>query len=247
MKILGLDTSSRYGSIALCDGARVLTEYNTLGVTNQTERLMPTLERMLADIGWKAGEIEGFVVVHGPGSFTGVRVGLATVQGLAMAIGRPAVGISSLHALALGLPHCAIPLCPVLDARKGEIYTALYAWREGRLELLEPEQVVSPSLFLSRLDGPVMFLGDGVPVIEPLLSAHARMAPRFAAGTSGLPRASVIALWGREALAAASVDSAARLSPLYLRASEAELKLGKAVDTPVSHRYVPPQSRPDPS
>lgn len=229
MRILALDTAGRYGSLALCEGTEVVAEYTAMGVINQCERLLAILDRTLSEVGWSRGQLDGFAVVNGPGSFTGIRVGLATVEGLVTATGRPAVAISSLKALVLGVPMCGVPVCPVLDARKGEIYTALYAWKGSDLEEILPEQVVSPRAYADRLEGTVLLVGEGADVLARVLDERAeRVVYHRASGSSSLIRASVVAAWALRELERTELVSLPPLKPHYLRVTAKDLKLAGA-------------------
>jgi len=224
MKILALDSSSRFGSLALTDGLDLVAEYTVAGVVTQNERLFTTIQRILADVGWELGDLEGAAVVHGPGSFTGIRVGLAAIQGLAFAAGIPAVGLSSLRALALALPPSRVPVCTVMDAKKDEIYCALFQRTKEGLEVLLPEQAAEPEVFVARLMGEVCFVGDGCSVVRPFVK-RSDLEPYFLSGSSGLCRASVVATWAAVCLSQDPPPGLGRLRPHYLRVSAAELRL----------------------
>jgi len=226
MKLLALDTCSLYGSLALVNGRQVMAELTTLGVLNRNEQLFPLLEQLLAVVGWGFETLDGFVVTRGPGSFTGLRVGIATIQGLALATGKPAWGLNSLEAMAWGLPGASVPVCPVLDARKQEVYTALYQWQGGALVTLAPAQVVRPEVFVRQLAGPVLLLGDGAGLMEEALRAQPQASGIRVQGTSALIRASVMADAVLTRLEAGQQALLEPPTPVYLRASEAELKLG---------------------
>lgn len=226
MKLLALDTCSLYGSLALVEGRQVLAELTTLGVLNRNEQLFPLLEQLLSLVGWSFEALDGFVVTRGPGSFTGLRVGIATIQGLALATGKPAWGLNSLEAMAWGLPGASLPICPVLDARKQEVYTALYQWQAGTLVTLAPAQVIQPEAFAVQLAGPVLLVGDGAELMQEALRAHPQATGIRVHGTTRLIRASVMAEAVVSRLEGGQEALLEPPTPVYLRASEAELKLG---------------------
>lgn len=233
MKLLALDTCSLYGSVALLDGETLVAELTTLGGLNRNEHLLPLLEHLLSTVGWTLNSLDAYAVVRGPGSFTGLRVGLATIQGLALATGKPAYGLSSLHAMARGLPHAAYPIVPVLDARKNEVYTGLYRWRLGELECLLPDQVITAKRFAELLVtsehvGPVIVMGDGAQVLLKELDHHSALQPLTVSGSAGLLRASSVGATVLALLRAGRLDALEPASPLYLRSSDADLKLGPA-------------------
>ena len=127
------------------------------------ERLMAAIDGVLRAARWELADIEAFAVARGPGSFTGLRIGLSTVKGLAFATGKPVVGIGTLDALAWRLPYCAYPVCPVLDARRNEVYAALYRTLEGRLELLEAPRALAPATLAEELRAGGVRVGVLVP------------------------------------------------------------------------------------
>jgi tRNA threonylcarbamoyladenosine biosynthesis protein TsaB len=175
------------------------------------------VDRLLGDAGFTARALTGLAVAVGPGSFTGLRVGLSTVKGLALALGIPVAAVPTLDAMAASLPFAALPVCPVLAARKGEVYASLYRWdgvamrREWEYEALAPETLAT------RLGEPVILLGDAVAAIR---SPHARPAPP----SHRTPSPAWVALLGAERLRAGQTVAPADLVPTYLRPSEAEFK-----------------------
>lgn len=240
MKLLSLDTCSLYGSLALTDGERLVAELTTLGALNRNEQLFPLLEQLLSLVGWTFQSLDGFVVSRGPGAFTGLRIGIATVQGLSLATGKPAWGMNSLLAHAWGLPHTRLPICPVMDARKQEVYTALYQWQDGKLHTLLPTQVVSADVFARHIASPVMLVGDGAELMAQAIERRraetgaAGLSPETPAGirlagSAGNLRASAMATWAWELIRTGQESLLEPATPLYLRASEAELKLGPTV------------------
>ena len=128
MRVLAVETSTLSGGAALLDGERVVGEYTLDVRITHSERLMAAIDQLLTDAGWTARDLEGIAVTVGPGSFTGLRVGLSTVKGLALALSIPVAAVPTLDAMAAMLPFAALPVCPVLDARKREVYASLYRW-----------------------------------------------------------------------------------------------------------------------
>ncbi|HEY7140215.1 MAG TPA: tRNA (adenosine(37)-N6)-threonylcarbamoyltransferase complex dimerization subunit type 1 TsaB [Methylomirabilota bacterium] len=227
MRLLAVETSTMTGAVGLLEGGRVVAESRVSVAVTHGERLMAAIDGVLRAARWELGDLEAFAVALGPGSFTGLRIGLSTVKGLAFATGKPAIGVPTLEALAWRLPYCAYPVCPVLDARKNEVYAALYRTLEGRLELLEAPRAVAPATLAEDLrattSGPVVFVGDAVgpfgPVLGEILGARAHLAP----ADLRLPSAVTVGELGARALARGETADPADLVPLYLRPSEAEL------------------------
>ncbi len=217
MRVLAVETSTLAGGAALLDGDRVRGQYVLDVRVTHSERLMGAVDRLLADAGWTPRDLEGLAVAVGPGSFTGLRVGISTVKGLALALGIPVAPVPTLDAMAASLPFAALPVCPVLDARKHEVYAARYRW-DGRAMRREWDYLaVAPAELARRLHEPTVLLGDAARAIA---SPHARLAPP----THQIPWPACVGLLGHARLAAGETVAAADLVPIYLRPSEAELK-----------------------
>ena len=217
MKVLALQTSTLAGGAALLDGARLVGQYTLDIRVTHSERLLVAVDRLLADAGWRAAELDGIAVAVGPGSFTGLRIGVSTAKGLGLALGLPIAPVPTLDALASGLPFAAIPVVPVLDARKGEVYASCYRWRDGEMHREWEYLAVPPTELARRLTEPVVTCGDGA---ASVLSPFARIAP----AARQLPSPACVAELGHALLASERGVSAAELSPIYLRPSEAELR-----------------------
>ena len=224
MVVLGIETSSLHGGVALVGGEGLIAEYVLNIEATYSERLLPAIERILADAGLTVGDLGGLAVAIGPGSFTGLRIGLSTAKGLAFASGHRLVGVPSLRALAWGLPFARHPICPILDARKGEVYCALYRWANGRLAQVMEDAALPPQALAARVTEPTVFVGDGVEVhgqfLARALGPRALFAPAPLAGA----RPAAVAALGRERLLRGERDEPAALAPRYLRPSAAELK-----------------------
>lgn len=223
MKILALESATLAGGAALLDGDRLVGE-STLSITlTHSERMMAVVDRLMTDCGWTPRELEGLAVSVGPGSFTGLRVGIATIKGLALALGLPVAPVPTLDALAATLPFANAPVCPLLDARKGEVYCSLYRWRELEMAREWDYLALTPQEVAARLTAPVIVLGDGVSACRPYLAplgAGVREAPPV----RRLPSPAMVAQLGHTVLAAGRGIAAEAVTPLYLRPSEAELK-----------------------
>lgn len=227
MRLLAIETSTVTGAVALLETGRVVAESRVSIAVTHGERLMAAIDGVLRSARWELADVQAFAVALGPGSFTGLRIGLSTVKGLAFATGKPVVGVPTLDALAWRLPYCAYPVCPVLDARKNEVYAALYRTREGWLELLEAPRAVPPATLAEELrdatEGPLVFVGDAVlpfgTVFVEVLGPRALLAP----ADLRLPSAVTVGELGASALARGEPADPADLVPLYVRPSEAEL------------------------
>jgi len=217
VRVLAIETSTLAGGVALLEDD-VLVAESLLGIRlTHSERLLPAIDRLLTDAGWRPADLGGLAVAIGPGSFTGLRIGLSTAQGLAMALGMLVAGVPTLDAMATGLPFAALPVCPVLDARKGELYCCRYRW-DGRAMARDWEYLaLAPAALAARLTEPTILLGDGAQLV---VSPHVVLAPAHRRH----PSPGAVALLGAAALAAGEGVAPGALVPLYLRPSEAELK-----------------------
>lgn len=222
MRLLAVETSSLAGGVALLDDEAVRGEYGLDVRVTHSERLMPAIDRLLRDAGWRPEDLEGLAVAVGPGSFTGLRIGLSAVKGLALALGVPVAPVPTLDAMAAVLPYATLPVCPVLDARKGEVYCSLYRWEEDHMRREWDYLALAPTALARRLTEPVLLLGDGAGAVD---SVHARLAPPH----RRRPSAAAVGVLGLDLMRRGASVPATDLLPLYLRPSEAELKRRAAV------------------
>jgi len=227
MRILALESATLTGGAALLDGDRLVGESILSVSLTHSERLMAMADRLLRDCDWTAKDLEGLAVSIGPGSFTGIRVGVATMKGLALALGLPVAPVPTLDALASTLPFADVPVCPLLYARKGEVYVSLYRWQDDRMMREWDYLALPPEAAVARLDPPVIVLGDGVEACRPFL-ARLGGAVRVAPPARRLPSPGVVAQLGHAILEAGQGVAGEVLLPLYLRPSEEELKAGRA-------------------
>jgi len=225
MIVLAADTTTPSGSAALLRDGVLLGEVNLETSATHSVRLFPSIDFLLRAHGLTAHDLDGYAVAAGPGSFTGIRIGLAAVKSLALASGKPAVPVSTLEALAAKLagPQARLA-CPILDARRGQIYAALFEFRAGGPAELIPQGAYDPSDFLARLPAHrvVSFIGNGAVPYRERIRAHLRDKARFP------PRSPFVAAevgrLGTEALGRGAGVSARELQPLYFRKSQAEEK-----------------------
>lgn len=227
MKILAVDTAEQGCSIALVnDGIPVCERYGA-GLKNHAVTFLPLVEKMLAeDAGQTLDDLDGFVVSRGPGSFTGLRIGLSMVKGLALATGKPVAGISSLDGIAWRMSHASLPVCAMLDARRGEVYCALYQFENGVLISKGEEMVVPPEGVLAMAGDTALFVGSGAVAharhITRELGSGAVFAPGFQNHVSALALAHVFFHDPHGYLKDPAV-----LVPVYLRRSDAEINYCK--------------------
>lgn len=223
MTILGIESSAISAGCAIVKDGRVLSEgFVNIGLTH-SQTLVPLVDRTLRGAGISLEELDAIAVSHGPGSFTGVRIGIATVKGLAFANGIPCVGVSTLEAIACGAAYSDGVLCPVMDARRDQVYNALFECRDGVLTRLCEDRAISVNALaeeISAVDGTVWLCGDGAQMCLERLGgqcANVRMVPENVRWQRGYGVA--VAAQGKPAV------DAAELVPVYLRLPQAEREL----------------------
>ncbi|MDR3051530.1 MAG: tRNA (adenosine(37)-N6)-threonylcarbamoyltransferase complex dimerization subunit type 1 TsaB [Oscillospiraceae bacterium] len=224
MNILALDTSGPSVSVSILAGACLRYEAALTHGRTHSQCLMPMVENALMETQMSLADMDALAAVVGPGSFTGVRIGVATVQGLARASNKPCLGINALEALAAGagLQQGDIAICPLLDARAGQVYAAAFAPGLPPASLL-PDEALPLADFLKKcasLGRPLLFLGDGAPVFRQAITASLGPLASFAPPhLCGLRAGAVAVLAGCYAAQAATGGA---LLPYYLRAPQAE-------------------------
>jgi tRNA threonylcarbamoyladenosine biosynthesis protein TsaB len=232
MLVLGIETATKTGGVALVSEQGVMAEYTLNIEVTHSERLMATVDRALSDTGTALSSIDGFAVSLGPGSFTGLRIGVATVKGLAFTTERPVAAVPSLKALAWNLPASAYPVCPLLDARKREVYAALYRHEQGGMTTLMPEQVLTLRELAEQVRERAVFTGEGARLfrdeVRGLFGDRALFAP-LAAMT---PSAASVAEIGLHMLRNGARTDPDELTPLYIRRPEAEVAWEKRRRSP---------------
>lgn len=232
MKILAIETSTMLGGIAIMDESEGLVFESRLNVkTAHSERLMTEIDHALKQGGMTISEIDVFGVGIGPGSFTGLRIGLSTVKGFSYATGKPIVSVPTLEAFAWNFPYCLYPVCPMFDARKKEVYAAVFRWKDGGFERMVNETSVKVSEMVKSLEGQVLFAGEGAllyrDAIRDILGDRAIFPPlRYM-----VPSPSNVALLGLKKALRGEFSEPVGLVPLYLRKSEAELKIDLRTET----------------
>jgi tRNA threonylcarbamoyladenosine biosynthesis protein TsaB len=219
MKTLAVDTSTLIAGVAVLDGERVIGEARRK-VTTHSEGLLALVDEVLRGAGLTVPSLDGFVCAAGPGSFTGLRIGLATVKGLCFATGKPLALVPSLQALALRAPGGA-KVCATLDAYKCEVYGALYRREGNALFELWAERALAPAALAEELraEVPLVIVGDGALRWKELCFDGVTLLD-----SDGAPHPGDVGRLGARRLAAGDHDDLAKSSPRYVRASEAELK-----------------------
>ena len=230
MNILALDTSTSLASVAVTSDSAIIAESLFTCDRSLSARLVPEIDRLLSLAGLAVSDIDLFSASIGPGSFTGVRCGVATIQGLALASGKPCAGFSSLAMLAMSFSLNSHPVCALLDARKNEVYAALYDCTSAIPITLISDCVVPVEQFLEQLqasfDTPVIFVGEGARRYHDTIASHRGDRALFAAPVLNAGRAAHGAMLALDALLQGNIfTSPEMLLPAYIRPSEAEINL----------------------
>lgn len=223
MYILGIETSTTTGSVAVVSEDGVIAKYSLNIEVTHSERLMSTVDRVLKDTGLSMADMDGYAVAIGPGSFTGLRIGLAAVKGLALVTGKPVAAVPTLKALAWNLPYAAHPICPMLDARKNEVYAAIFRFEGPALVHVMAEAVISLNRLSERVSMMTIFTGEASHLfrkeIDDLFGDRALFAPLSAI----LPSAAAVAAIGMDMIKSGKQADLDSLTPMYIRRPEAEV------------------------
>lgn len=226
MKVIGIDTSTTCGSVGFIDEeGDILFEYQFKAQITHSERLLKAIEYVLKETGFNLEDIDGWAISLGPGSFTGLRIGISTAKGLAFATKKSIVGLSSLDILAYQISPTPYLICPVIDARKGELYTCFYKYTEENvLERLTPYQAIRPDELIKKIDKKTIFVGDGVRLYGKFIKDALQSFALFAPFTMNYPLGTMVAKLGCEQIRNGKFLNLETFSPIYVRPSEAELK-----------------------
>ena len=225
MKILALDTSSVVATVAVLEDEKLVGEYTLNHKLTHSQKLIPMIEELMKNCEIKPKDIDIFAVSLGPGSFTGLRIGAATIKAMAQALGKPVVGIPTLEALANNIQYSGELICPIIDAQKNLVYSAVYSWgqsecvEENQQEVYEIEGLIKHLQGLSRK---IIFVGDAVDKyrddITSGLGDYAIIPPM----AMRMPKAASVALLALKKAKAGEIKGAGDLVPIYMRKSQAE-------------------------
>ena len=232
MKILALDSSGLVASVAVVEDEVLLAEYTVNYKKTHSQTLLPMLDEIAGMIELDLNTIDAIAVAGGPGSFTGLRIGSATAKGLGLALGKPLVHIPTVDALAYNLFGCTEDVCPLMDARRNQVYTGIYRFDGEKQQTIlaqTPLAVEELARILNENGKPVVFLGDGVPVYREMLEKLLHVPYRFAPANMNRQRAASVGALAISYVAEGRVESAAEHAPDYLRLSQAERERAEAL------------------
>ena len=231
MKILALDSSGLVASVAVVEddgvNGNLLAEYTVNYKKTHSQTLLPMLDEIARMIELDLNTIDAIAVAAGPGSFTGLRIGSATAKGLGLALNKPLVHVPTVDALAYNLYGTDRVICPLMDARRNQVYTGIYEFRNNELSVIEPQMAVGIEVIAGKLRAlgrEVVFLGDGVPVFRKALMEELMQGMDFSFAPAHLnkQRAGAVAALAVSYVRAGKIETAAEHRPDYLRPSQAE-------------------------
>jgi len=214
---IAIDTSTDIASLALVEDAEILAEVSWRCGQNHSTQLLPHLTHLLDQAGLNIKEATGIIVARGPGSFNGLRVGISTAKGFALSLGVPIVGIGTLEAAAYPYAETGLPICPIFNAGRGEISTALYQMKGKRWLQLVAEDITTVEALCAQITDKTVFCGDFITGIAPQLKKELQQKAVIPSPASRLRRAGFLAELGQLRLSAGDYDNPATLQPLYLR------------------------------
>lgn len=225
MKVLAIDTSSNVATVAVMDDEKLICEYTLNHKKTHSQKLMPMIQEVLKSCELEAASIDLFAVAVGPGSFTGLRIGVATAKALAHSLDKPIVGVSTLDALAYGIPFFNGVICPILDAKRDQVYTGVYKWENDIPKPITEYLAISIDELMQKLQSineKVIFVGDGVYQFKQIILNKLGNLADFAPKHSIMQRASMVAELALKKFYSGNTDNYMTLTPYYLRKSQAE-------------------------
>ncbi len=221
MKLLAVNTATPRCGVAVVDEERVSAHFVIDSRQTHARQLLPLIDQTLAISGLALSDLDGFAVVRGPGSFTGLRIGISTVKGLAAACDKPLTGVSSLDALAFPFRECAEPVCALIDARKDEVYACWYRFDGDTMGKLTPEEVLAPERAAATFDGPRLFIGTGARAYRGIIEQAAGKDARFVLPFQDDIRPETVAHLGLAQLRGHLTEPLERFAPVYIRPPDA--------------------------
>jgi len=224
MKVLGVDTSTMTAGVGMVEEDEVLVDLKFDVKITYSEVLLSTIDLALRTAGLKMNDVDGFAISIGPGSFTGLRIGLSTIKGLCFATGKPLASVPSLDALASLSLYCRYPVAPLLDARKDQVYAAIYDTGEGKLKRESEYLVIDIEDLVKKISKKTLFVGPGARLYQKELIDLLGEKACFALNEQSTPSGASVARIGIDKLTIGQTEDITNLEPLYIRMSEAELK-----------------------
>jgi tRNA threonylcarbamoyladenosine biosynthesis protein TsaB len=233
LKILGIESSSLVASVAIVTDDCLTAEYTVNYKKTHSQTLLPMLDQIVSMVEEDLSKLDAIAVSAGPGSFTGLRIGAATAKGLGLALEKPLIAVPTLAGTAYNLYGTDRLICPIMDARRNQVYNGLYRFRD-HFETVTPQRALAIEELIRDLNDrreAVIFLGDGVPVFQKAIAEKLLVPFSFAPAQSNRQRAASVAALGGEYLKEGKTVSAADFAPEYLRKSQAERERDAGIKT----------------
>lgn len=224
MKILGIDTTTKFLCLGIYDGAKIY-EYDLELGRRHSALLIPAIKRALDALGWRAGDIDYFACGLGPGSFTGMRVGLSAIKGFSWSLKKPIVGISTLDILARNASSVAGPVVPIIDAKRGLIYCSIYRIKKGVLKRTAPYMLLNEDELLKKIPRNAVLLGDAVSLYQENISRKIK-GIKMLDKDYWYPRARNIIALALERIKQREFKDAFSVLPIYLYPKECQIRKG---------------------
>ena len=228
MKILAFDSSGLVASVAILEEEQLIAEYTLNYKKTHSQTLLPMLDEIVKMTELDLNEIDAIAVAAGPGSFTGLRIGSATVKGLGLALNKPIVSVPTLEGIAYNLYGTDALICPMMDARRKQVYTGLYEFNGKKFQIIADQTACPVEEILDRCNEfgrKVIFLGDGVPVYQDMIKDKIQVEYDFAPAHMNRQRAGALGRRAFDYIREEKLESAAEHAPVYLRKSQAEREL----------------------
>jgi len=225
MKILAVDTATKSCSVAIVDKESIIAEMTVVNEETHSKHLLGMINLVIKYADLNLADLDGFAVTSGPGSFTGLRIGISSVKGFAAALGKPMVGVSSLNALARQVSFSPYLICSLIDARKDEVYLSTYRYEDSNLEREGKEQVVLPKDALDKINEPCIFVGSGAVLYRKMIKEKLSEDAFFTQDYENTIRASTVAHLSMTKFENENTDNVETFVPNYIRKSDAQLKL----------------------
>jgi len=230
LKVLAVDTSSNVATAAVIDNTKLLGEYMLNHGKTHSQKLMPMIQGLMQSLDLQPGDIDIYAASSGPGSFTGLRIGITSIKAMAYAAQKPVVSVPALDALAYNIPVTEALICPIMDARNNQVYTAIYKWEKNMQVKLTEYMGVHISELVEIAAGKnqrVVFLGDGLGVHRAFLKTQLEERCEFPQDNLILQRASSVAILAGIKASMGMLESCFDMVPFYLRKSQAEREYDK--------------------
>lgn len=228
MRILAIDSSSMVATVAVVTDGVLTAEYTINHKKTHSQTLLPMIDEIKKTIELDMSTVDAIAISGGPGSYTGLRIGSATAKGMGLALNIPIINVPTMDALAYNLFSTSFIVCPIMDARREQVYTGIYRFDGTKMEIIKPQCIMMIRELVEELDKiekEVMFLGDGVDAYKNIIEEQMKNKHYYAPAMASRAKASSLASLAQIYYEEGKVESAAEHTPEYLRLSQAEREL----------------------